>query len=137
MMFLLRTAFWIGLVLALLPSFGPKPSASQTQGLEATEAVTAASATVGDVFGFCGRQPEACATGAHLASAIGQRAEAGAKMLYEIVGQKLTRTDPGAATGSVTASQPAEDVKLSQNTLTPADLTPAWHGPHHKDKGSI
>ena len=26
MMFLLRTAFWIGVVLALLPTFGPKQS---------------------------------------------------------------------------------------------------------------
>jgi hypothetical protein len=137
MMFLLRTAFWIGVVLALLPSFGPKPSASQTPGLEATEAVTAASATVGDMIGFCARQPGACATGAHLASAIGQRAQAGAKMLYEMVGEKLTKTDPGGATGSVPASQPAEDVKLSQDTLTPADLAAGWRSPHHKDKGSI
>jgi Family of unknown function (DUF5330) len=124
MMFLLRTAFWIGVVLALLPTFGPKQSAPAA-GFGATEAVTAASATFGDMIQFCNRQPEACAAGAQFASAFGQRAEAGAKMLYEIVGEKLAK---GAADTDTTAS-------LSQSTLTSADLAPAWHGPHRK--GSI
>jgi hypothetical protein len=124
MMFLLRTAFWIGVVLALLPTFGPKQSAPAA-GFGATEAVTAASATFGDMIQFCNRQPEACAAGAQFASAFGQRAEAGAKMLYEIVGEKLAKS---AADTDTTAS-------LSQNTLTSADLAPVWRGPHRK--GSI
>ena len=87
-MFLLRTAFWIGVVLALLPTFGPKQSAPQAAGVGTTEAVTAASATFADMIQFCNRQPDACAAGAQFASAFGQRAQAGAKMLYEIVGDK-------------------------------------------------
>jgi Family of unknown function (DUF5330) len=126
MMFLLRTAFWIGVVLALLPTFGPKQSAPAA-GFGATEAVTAASATFGDMIQFCNRQPQACAAGAQFASAFGQRAEAGAKMLYEIVGEKLAKTN-GGADADTTAS-------LSQNTLTSADLAPGWRGPHRK--GSI
>ena len=63
MMFLLRTAFWIGVVLALLPTFGPKQSAPPAAAFGATEAVTAASATFGDMIGFCNRQPDACAAG--------------------------------------------------------------------------
>ena len=42
---------------------------------------------------FCNRQPDACAAGAQFASAFGQRAEAGAKMLYEIVGEKLAKAN--------------------------------------------
>src|SRR5271170_7388757 len=110
MMFLLRTAFWIGVVLALLPTFGPKQSAPAA-GFGATESVTAASATFGDMIQFCNRQPEACAAGAQFASAFGQRAEAGAKMLYQIVGEKLAKADGGAA------DAPTGDVKLSQSTL--------------------
>jgi hypothetical protein len=130
MMFLLRTAFWLAVVLALLPSFGPKASAPAASGVEATEAVTAASETLGDMIGFCSRQPNACATGVHLASAIGQRAQAGAKMLYGMVGEQLAKTE-GAAEDGAPANASAADVKVSQNTLTPADLMPAWRGPRH------
>jgi hypothetical protein len=130
MMFLLRTAFWLAVVLALLPSFGPKAAAPAATGVEATEAVTAASETLGDMIGFCSRQPNACATGVHLASAIGQRAQAGAKMLYGMVGEQLAKTE-GAAEDGAPANASAADVKVSQNTLTPADLMPAWRGPRH------
>jgi Family of unknown function (DUF5330) len=134
MMFLLRTAFWLAVMLALLPSFAPKASAPAATGMEATEAVTAASETLGDMFQFCSRQPNACAAGVHLASAIGQRAQAGAKMLYGMVGEKLAKSE-GAAEESASAN--ASDVKVSQNTLTAADLVPAWRGQRHKDKGAI
>ena len=130
MMFLLRTAFWLAVVLALLPSFGPKASGPAPTGVEATEAVTAASETLGDMIGFCNRQPNACAAGVHLASAIGQRAQAGAKMLYGIVGERLAKTE-GAAEDGAPANASAVDVKVSQNTLTSADLMPAWRGPRH------
>jgi hypothetical protein len=133
MMFLLRTAFWIGVVLALLPTFGPKQSAPQAAGVGTTQAVTAASATFADMIQFCNRQPDACAAGAQFASAFGQRAQAGAKMLYEIVGDKLAKTDGGADAGD----GPTGNVKLSQSTLTPADLELPWRGPHRKDKGSL
>jgi hypothetical protein len=129
MMFLLRTAFWLAIVLALLPSFGPKAAAPAATGVEATEAVTAASETLGDMIGFCARQPNACATGVHLASAIGQRAQAGAKMLYGMVGHQLAKTE-GAEDGAP-ANASLADVMVSQNTLTPGDLVPAWHGPRH------
>ena len=134
MMFLLRTAFWLAVMLALLPSFAPKAAAPAATGMEATEAVTAASETLGDVFQFCSRQPNACAAGVHLASAIGQRAQAGAKMLYGMVGEKLAKSE-GVAEDSASAN--ASDVKVSQNTLTAADLVPAWRGQRHKDKGAI
>jgi Family of unknown function (DUF5330) len=134
MMFLLRTAFWLAVVLALLPSFGPKASAPAATGVEATEAVTAASETLGDMFQFCSRQPNACAAGVHIASAIGQRAQAGAKMLYGMVGEKLAKTEAGG--DGAPASPPAGDVKVSQNTLTPADLMPAWRGTR-QNKGAI
>ena len=132
-MFLLRTAFWIGVVLALLPTFGPKQSAPQAAVVGAAEAMTAASATFADMIQFCNRQPDACAAGAQFASAFGQRAQAGAKMLYEIVGEKLAKVDGGADA----ADAPARDAKPSQSTLTSADLAPAWRSPHRKDKGSL
>src|SRR5579864_977088 len=78
MMFLLRTAFWTCVALALLPSFAPTPSSTVPVDLSASEAVTAASATVADVSSFCDRRPQACAAGAEIFSAFGQRVQAGA-----------------------------------------------------------
>ena len=80
---------------------------------------------------FCNRQPDACAAGAQFASAVGQRAQAGAKMLYEIVGEKLAKTDGGAdATGATT-----RDAKVSQSTLTSADLAAGLARPAPQGQG--
>ena len=82
MFFLVRMTFWLGLVLVLLP-FGSTQHNSPGNEVSASEAISAASATVGDLRGFCGRQPDACSVGSQVASAIGYRAQAGAKILYE------------------------------------------------------
>jgi len=79
---------------------------------------------------FCTRQPEACATGGQAALVIGQRAQAGAKMLYEFLNERV----PPAETGSVTVMGAVEKstsvpAPRSQNTLKPADIAPAWRGP--------
>ena len=69
MFFLLRMAFWLGLVLVLLPIGAAQRSPSGGE-VSATEAISAASATVGDLRGFCERQPEACTVGSQVATAI-------------------------------------------------------------------
>ena len=118
-------------MLSLNQTAGTTAGSSPATGFNATEAVTAASATFGDMIQFCNRQPDACAAGVQFASAFGQRAQAGAKMLYDIVGEKLAKADGGAA------DAPAGDTALSQSTLTSADLALPWRGPHRKDKGSL
>ena len=74
MFFLLRMAFWVSVVLVLLPSGGSQHTVSAPGAdLGAVEAVSAASATVSDMRHFCARQPEACAVGSQAAVAFGQR----------------------------------------------------------------
>jgi hypothetical protein len=64
MFFLLRMAFWLSVVLVLLPSGGSQRTATAPSAeLGPIEAVSAASATVSDMRGFCTRQPVACAIG--------------------------------------------------------------------------
>jgi hypothetical protein len=104
MRFLLRAAFWLGVVVMFIPAESTKPSAPP---IGATEAVSAAGAAVSDMRRFCSRQAEACAVGSQVATAFGQKAQAGAKMLYDLV------TAEGA----------------SQHTLTPVDLAIPWRGP--------
>jgi hypothetical protein len=154
MRFLLRMAFWLGVVAVLLPRDDSK-SASNAQ-ISATDAMSAASATVGDMRQFCERQPDACNVGSQAAVALEDRAKAGAKRLYEMLNERLAgnETDkvvataaknaksvplptarpsqhaPPAASRSATLS-PSQTTSQTapQNTLTPADLVPAWRGP--------
>ena len=94
MRFLLRMAFWLGVVLVLLPSGGSQPAPKVE--VSAGEAISAAKAAVADMRQFCERQREACAVGSQAAVALGQRAQAGAKMLYEFLNEQLGRTRPGS-----------------------------------------
>jgi hypothetical protein len=139
MFFLLRMTFWLGLVLVLLP-FGATQHNSSSSEVSASEAISAASATVGDLRGFCGRQPDACAIGSQMASSLGYRAQAGAKILYEALSEAMAPRETGSvgnnasknASGKTAEKSAAE--RASQSTLTPTDLAPAWRGPPaHKD----
>jgi Family of unknown function (DUF5330) len=136
MFFLLRMAFWLGLVLVLLPSGSAQPNSSRTE-VGASEAISAASATVGDLRGFCARQPDACTVGSQVATAIGYKAQAGAKMLYDFLREALAPRETGSLTsgaprgvGSAKATPEKSSLeRTSQSTLTPSDLAPAWRGP--------
>src|SRR5216683_6161244 len=121
MRFLLRMAFWLTVILALLPSGGSHPTPKLT--VSAVDAMSAAKATVTDMRSFCERQPDACTVGSQAAVAIGHRAQAGAKMLYEYLNEHL---------GSYEARMPLNDASAeavplplprpSQHTLSPPDL---------------
>ena len=132
MFFLLRMAFWLGLVLILLPS-GSSERAAPATAVNASQAISAASATVGDLRQFCIRQPDACTVGSHVATELGYKAQAGAKMIYDFLSEALASKD--AAKGiskeapKVTGSLTSVADNASQNTLMPADLVPAWHAP--------
>ena len=125
MFFLLRTAFWLSIVLALLPS-GGAPTASKEPSLSAIEAMSAAGAAVSDMRQFCERQPDACDVGAQAAVAFGQRAQAGARMVLEFIGDKIVPSETGSVAPARAAGSPS---RPAQHTLTPADLQPAWRGP--------
>jgi hypothetical protein len=122
MSFLLRVAFWLSVVLILLPAGGSQPVPPSQ--VSAGEAFSAAQAAVSDVQKFCNRQPNVCEVGSQTAVTLGQRAQVGAKMLYEFL-QEWIGTDENKPTGSL----PAATTKPSQHTLRPADLSPPWRGP--------
>jgi hypothetical protein len=151
MRFLLRMVFWLGVIAVLLPR-GESVPASNAQ-ITAIDAMSAATATVGDMRQFCDRQPEACTIGSQAAVAIEDRAKAGAKRLYEMFNERLSASESDKV-AAATMAKNAKPVPLpvarpssrasqattrnatqitpqttSQNTLTPADLAPAWRGP--------
>ncbi len=80
MFFLLRTTFWIGLVLLLLPigtgSDGTAPSIGIVQ------VYLAAQSTVKDLGGFCDRNPNACEMGGSVITLVGLKAKEAARLTY-------------------------------------------------------
>jgi len=125
MFFLLRMAFWLGLVLVLLPR-EKTPESDKLPQLGASEAVSAASAAVSDMSQFCRRQPAACEVGGQAATVIGQRAQAGARKLYQIITDKRASDHTGSLGGIGHAN--AAEAAL-RDTLTPDDLLAEWRAP--------
>ncbi len=126
MFFLLRVAFWLSIVLVLLPS-GTASKAPQNQSqLGAVETLTAAGAAVSDMTQFCERQPDACDVGAQAAVAFGQRAQAGARMVFDFINEKVAKNDTGSVKPTPVSTAGA---KNSQHTLRTSDMQPAWRAP--------
>src|SRR5262247_2128645 len=98
MRFLFRLAFWLGIVLVLLPSISTQPVPKSELG--AFDAMSAAKAAISDIRQFCERQPDACTVGSQAAVAIGHRAQAGAKMLYEFLNDQLGPQETGTISGN-------------------------------------
>jgi hypothetical protein len=122
MFFLLRMAFWLGVVLVLLPT-EKTPESEKLPQIGATEAVTAASGVVSDMSQFCVRQPAACEIGSQAATVIGHRAQAGARKVYQMITDKK-----GDTTGSIGRSDDI-DANAPADTLTLDDLKTEWRGP--------
>ena len=138
MMFLIRMAFWLMILVLLLPSDGQQQS----------EVYGTAQAAVKDVSGFCGRNPGVCEKGKDAFSVFVQKAQFGAQMLMGFI--KDQTEAPSASETAAPAPEvppapapanweqapslltptPAATVS-SQNTLNPDDLEPAWGQPRN------
>lgn len=71
-MFLIRTAFWLALILLVLPI--DREEAGIANGPGAFETFAAVQTVVSDMRGFCDRNPNACATGAATVDVLRQKA---------------------------------------------------------------
>ena len=80
MFFLLRMAFWLVVILALLPGFITEDSVQSSNAsskFSAGDAVSVATAAVSDLSQFCTRRPEACEAGGRPPPPSGQARRAG------------------------------------------------------------
>jgi Family of unknown function (DUF5330) len=132
MFFILRMVFWLGLVLVLLPR-DKTPESDKLPQIGASEAVSAATAAVSDMGQFCKRQPAACEVGGQAATVIGQRAQDGARKLYQIITDKPDKPEKKTPdhTGSIGYSDNAEAALAEtapRDTLTQGDLATEWRG---------
>jgi hypothetical protein len=111
MFFLLRMAFWLGLVLVLLPRDNT-PDSDKAPQLKASEAVSAATAAE---------------VGGQAATVIGQRAQGGARKLYQIITDKRSPDHTGSIAGSDDSDNSQGPV--ARDTLTDDDLQIEWRPP--------
>jgi hypothetical protein len=128
MLFLIRTAFWLVILVLLLP----------TDEQQRSEVYGTAEAAVRDVASFCDRNPETCATGRSAFDVLVQKAEFGANMLMGFIQDRAGLSGEESAWTGESAAMPLDsadwETSSSQDTLNPEDREVAWDGP--ADAGS-
>ena len=144
MFFLLRMAFWLGLVLVLLPR-DRTPESEKLPQVSVSDAVQAATAAVSDMSQFCKRQPQACEVGGQAATVIGARAEDGARKIYRSITDKKAddtkkpdadkkandkkSPDHTGSIGDADNDTAAASDTAPRDTLNADDLAAEWHLP--------
>lgn len=120
-MFLIRTAFWLALIIVLLPT--NKEAQEEMYG----SAVAAAR----DLKTFCVRNPEVCRNSKAALEKFGEKAQFGAKVVMDAL--RDGKSDKTTVAMAPEAQDPRPTAPLlqpsRQNTLTNQDLQPAWTGP--------
>ena len=126
MLFLIRTAFWLILIVLLLP----------TDERQRSEVYGTAQAAVNDIATFCDRNPDTCAKGKDAFGVFVQKAEFGARMLMDMINGRdaASQADSapalqGSETESLFGPPPQPGLDGSQDTLVPDDREDAWGGP--------
>lgn len=80
-MFLIRAAFWLALVIAIIPVRQADLEDGQSP-VTTMETVGLAQSVADDISSFCDRNEETCTTGKVLISQMGAKAREGARIVY-------------------------------------------------------
>jgi hypothetical protein len=159
-MYIIRTVFWLSVVVLLIPSGNPEqsdaaPAAEDQSAVSTGEAVNAALSTIGDVASLCERQPDVCEVGSAAWDVFQRKAQYGFNLIYRWTtgsGEpQHTANWDGSATYLIQVSDATEQLHTgstdqegtptsttsappSQNTLQIEDLIPAWGGPYVQER---
>jgi len=117
-MFLIRTAFWLSLLILLLP----------TDEQEQKVVYGNAEAAVRDLTTFCTRNPDVCEASKDAADTFSKKAQFGAKMLMDFFQDATAKTDLQIDEERA-RRRPSFFRREAQNTLTADDLRPTWSVP--------
>lgn len=83
-MFLLRTVFWLSVVVLLLPA--DTETGEKAPRVSAFEALVAARTAVSDLSQFCDRNPDVCETGGTAFHVFTDKVRYGVRMIYGYFG---------------------------------------------------
>jgi len=117
-MFMIRTAFWLSLLILLLP----------TDEQDQKVVYGNAEAAVRDLSTFCARNPDVCEASKDAASTFSKKAQFGAKMLMDFFQDASAKTTV-ELDGDRSNRRPSFFRRDAQNTLTADDLRPSWSVP--------
>lgn len=121
MFFLLRAAFWLSLVVLLIPADPTEaPRRGEARSVSTFEAIGAAQSTFEDLRGFCSRNPNACETGKTALDGFGAKARTGARWVYEQLDGRERDT-----TGSTPATTAVAPTAVQTAPAAVAPSTPA------------
>lgn len=135
-MFLLRTVFWLVIVIMILPADtsslsvrdAPNPIEASTLAPDISEAP----GTPQDDAGLCGRQPKLCAVGGLVWDLFLLKAEYGIDLVHNaFIGRKdpASELTPRQPAQRDTAGDAGQHPVATPNTLTIDDLLHQWRGP--------
>ena len=96
MFFLIRTAFWLSIVIALIP-VNPADLRPDQRPVSTLETISIARTIVADAAGFCERNPMSCQTGRELFSQFGAKARNGWDLASRLFGTGEAAGDTQAA----------------------------------------
>jgi len=106
-MFLVRSTFWLGIVVLLLPA---SPDGEPAPRVSLVHTAYAARILVEDMSGLCSRHPDACEKSRQALILLKRKLETGA----------------GIVSAGLVAGQEFVDPAADHGTLTAADLEPLW-----------
>lgn len=124
MRFLLKMAFWLAVAVLLIPTGGDSSHRAELVGTG--DAVSAAYGVLDDLRGFCGRQPEACEIAGRVGATFAEKAQVGARMLYEFLRDHAGDRSAAMATGGA-----AEPPAPAAPALAPDEMQAPWRAPDH------
>ena len=120
---LVRTAFWLTLILMILP----------TNAQDQKNVYGLVKATFDDIRTFCVRHSQACKQGRSMFHTIAERTEFGASMVIDMVREQIAtigKTAPSPHRNSANWHHPSQPTnRYYKNTLSKDDLKIEWSEP--------
>jgi hypothetical protein len=113
--FLIKSAFWLSLVLLVIPLGG---NSDGEPSIGPVETFFAARAVVGDMANLCERRPDACEVGRAAMHTISVRARESARLAYTALDEHIAEEDAQPLhTGSITVETNAIPVPTLRDSV--------------------
>ena len=118
-MFFIRLAFWLGVIVMLLPTDQQQQARVYNTAVSAVERAST----------FCDRNARTCELGAQAWASFLKKAEFGVRLLGDLITSGAHSNEPEPSTPPLRQKAGLSDTVGTRGTLSAADLQPAWRGP--------
>jgi hypothetical protein len=118
-MFFIRLAFWLGVIVMLLPTDQQQQARVYNTAVSAVERAST----------FCDRNARTCELGAQAWASFLKKAEFGVRLLGDLIASGARSNEPEPSAPPLRQKASVSDNVGTHGTLSAADLQPAWRGP--------